>query len=67
MEQNQERYELVYGTGGHGGPHIGLENAKRRAHEMLDGDPSEFNVHVVPYSAPRYHFMYAVYTASRRK
>ena len=41
-------YELVYSTGGHGGPHQGLYEAIAHARRHLDGCPTERAVHIVP-------------------
>jgi hypothetical protein len=43
-----ERYELVYSTGGTGGPYNGLDDAKKGAERMLKGNRNEDWVAVIP-------------------
>jgi len=43
-----ERYELVYSTGGTGGPYNGLDEAKKGAERMLKGNRNEDWVAVIP-------------------
>jgi SpoVK/Ycf46/Vps4 family AAA+-type ATPase len=37
----QERYELFYGSGGHGGPYHSLEEARSKARDLLEGRKEE--------------------------
>jgi hypothetical protein len=62
---NTQSYELVYGTGGHGGPYFGIENAAAAAHRLLRGNRTEQRIHIVPRDAPHYEARYAVRTVTR--
>lgn len=53
-------YELVYGTGGHGGPHHGYTAAAEAARRHLDGSKTETIVYIVPRTAPHYTYRHAV-------
>lgn len=64
--EDTESYELVYGTGGHGGPYVGLEHAKERAYALLRGNPAEHAIYIVPRSAPQYHWKYATQKVVKR-
>jgi hypothetical protein len=55
-----ERYELVYGLGGHGGPYLGYTAAFEAAKALLLGSKSEHVIYVVPYSAPTFERIHAV-------
>jgi hypothetical protein len=59
-----DRYELVYGTGGHGGPHHGLQAAQDYARKLLAGSKTETVVYVVPCDKP-FHPQYAVATVRK--
>lgn len=41
-------YELVYGTGGHGGPYATIKEAKQQAERLMRGQQSEIWIAVVP-------------------
>jgi hypothetical protein len=60
-------YELVYGNGGHGGPHKDMEEAVRVAYNLLRGSRSERVIYVVPRDAPRYELRYAVRTVTKEE
>lgn len=47
----EDSYELVYGNGGHGGPHQGLVAARNRAKALLAGSASGTSIYIVPRSA----------------
>lgn len=44
-----EKYELFYSTGGHGGPYIGLRNARAAAKRLLVGSNSLHRIDIRPY------------------
>ena len=43
------KYELFYGSGGHGGPYTGLRTAITTAKRLLKGCQSERTIYVVSY------------------
>lgn len=47
MKNAAEKFELVYSTGGHGGPYNGLDEAKKRAEALLRGGRDNW-IAVVP-------------------
>jgi len=44
----EDSYELMYGSGGHAGPHFGLDAARARAKLLLEGSRSEQTIYIVP-------------------
>ena len=55
-----ERYELVYGQGGHGGPYLGYTAACEAAKRLLLGSRTETVIYVVPYSAPTFSRLHSI-------
>lgn len=48
--RDEHRYELVYSTGGHGGPYLSFHQASRAAERLMRGNHNERWIAVVPYS-----------------
>lgn len=48
---NPARYELFYNDGGHGGPYLSLDQAIRRAKQLIAGSSSTTSITIHPYSA----------------
>jgi hypothetical protein len=65
MQYQGVSYELMYGTGGHGGPHHSLEEATKQARMLLASCPSERTVYVVPRDVRPLHPDNAVRTVTR--
>lgn len=48
LDEASDRFELVYGTGGTGGPYQGLDKAKAAAERLLKGNRNEPWIAVIP-------------------
>jgi len=60
MSENTERFELVYGNGGHGGPYPNRQEAYRAAQRLLLGSRTEQVIYLVPCSSPHFTRIHAV-------